>query len=201
MKKTMICIVAAVAEPTESGRSKPILNAEKQQRPIKKEGKKVIGIDNSLPWSIPEDLRYFKRLTLGYPVIMGRKTFDSIGKPLPGRTNIVVTRNDEWRHPECIRAESLSAAIQIGEKTIGETLPLSEPKIFVIGGGQIYAEAMPLADRLYLTEVCYKKSGDVFFPGYSEWRQKYTSRRRYDTPALLGGEKIPFHFVVYERKK
>ena len=158
MKKTMICIVAAVAED-EGGKGK------------------VIGINNRLPWHLPEDLRHFKRLTLGHPIVMGRKTFDSVGRPLPGRTNIVITRNNEWRHPECIRAESLSAAIIIGEKNIAETIAPPERKIFIIGGGQIYAEAMPLADRLYLTEVNLKVGGDVFFPRFEKANGNKTTNR------------------------
>ena len=179
MKKTTICIIAAVAED-EGGKGK------------------VIGINNRLPWHLPEDLRHFKRLTLGHPIVMGRKTFDSVGRPLPGRTNIVITRNNEWRHPECIRAESLSAAITIGEKNIAETAALSERKIFIIGGGQIYVEAMPLADRLYLTEVDLKVGGDVFFPRLekSEWQQADKSPEQKD-----GRQNIPFRFAVYERKR
>ena len=197
MKKTTICIIAAVAENASKGRKSVIINAAS----FKGTKEKVIGIDNALPWNIPEDLQRFKRLTLGHPIIMGRKTFDSIGRPLPGRTNIVITRNNEWRHPECIRVESLSAAINIGEQNIAKTIAPSERKIFVIGGGQIYAEAMPLADRLYLTEVHKKERGDAFFPSYekSEWRQVRESRKKEIALPLWDGEKVSYHFVVYKR--
>ena len=196
MKKTTICIIAAVAESAGKGRKSVIVNAESLRGPKEK----VIGIGNALPWNIPEDLQHFKDLTLSHPIIMGRKTFDSIGRPLPGRTNIVITRNSEWRHPECIRAESLAAAIHIGEQNIAETAAPLERKIFIIGGGQIYAEAMPLADRLYLTEVHKKEHGDAFFPSYekNEWRQVDKSRKKEALP-FWDGEKVSYYFVVYKR--
>src|SRR5438067_9831623 len=103
-----------------------------------------IGIDNKLPWHLPEDLAHFKRVTLGHPIIMGRKTWDSIGRPLPGRRNIVITRNPQWHADGTERASSLTSALDLAR---------NESKVFVIGGGEIYAQALPLADELVLTEI------------------------------------------------
>ncbi len=150
----------------------------------------AIGADNKLPWNIPEDLRNFKRLTLGHPVIMGRKTFDSIGKPLPGRHNIVVSRNAALQIDGCEIADSLDAAIRTAESQ-------NPDEIFIIGGAQIYAQAMKFARRLYLTEIDKDIKGDAFFPPFSgtEWVEK--ERRRGDDPA----DKTRFDFVVYEKIK
>src|SRR3954447_19455685 len=102
-----------------------------------------IGINNTLPWRLPEDLAYFKRPTSGHPVIMGRKTFDSIGKPLPNRRNIVITRNPAWRHEGVEAATSLDAALRL----------LGDVPCFIIGGAQIYREALPHTTRLIVTEI------------------------------------------------
>ena len=123
---------------------------------------RVIGRNNSLPWYLPEDLKYFKRITLGKPVIMGRKTYESIGKPLPGRTNIVVSRNagifcrgSENGHLTWMRQKQLC-------ESIAEIDGINEA--MVIGGAEIYALALPMADRLYLTEVHAEVEGDTTFP-------------------------------------
>ncbi len=126
---------------------------------------RVIGKGNTLLWHIPEDLKRFKMLTLGHPVIMGRKTFDSIvamlGKPLPGRTNIVVTRNNEWKFDGVEVAHSL-------EEALSKAKELNTQEVFVIGGAQIYEQALPFTDRLYLTLIDDTKDGDVFFPAYEQ---------------------------------
>lgn len=126
---------------------------------------RVIGKGNTLLWHIPEDLKRFKSLTLGHPVIMGRKTFDSIvaflGKPLPGRTNIVITRDEAWQFEGAVVAHSFEGAL---EKARAE----EREEIFVIGGAQIYEQTLPYADRLYLTLIDDEKEGDVFFPPYEE---------------------------------
>jgi dihydrofolate reductase len=143
----------------------------------------VIGKDNALPWHISEDLRYFKQTTMGRPLIMGRKTFESIGKPLPGRRNIVVSRNPEWRAAGVATAKSLDDAVaQCGD---GEA--------FVIGGASLFAEALPKAERLYLTEVHRAYDGDVRFPAWrrEDWRE--ISRRRVEGDP-------PVSFVVFEKK-
>jgi dihydrofolate reductase len=115
----------------------------------------VIGRDNALPWHLPEDLKHFKALTMGHPVLMGRRTFESIRRPLPGRRNIVVTRNPGWSHPGCERAGSIDEAIALCAGT---------PQAFVIGGSQVYAEALPRVHALVITEVDAEPQGDAHFP-------------------------------------
>ena len=123
----------------------------------------VIGLDNQLPWHLPEDLKYFKSVTMGKPLIMGRKTFESIGRPLPGRTNIVITRDSGW-HAEGVEvAQTLLQAMTLARLACAQA-ELNE--IMVIGGEQIYRLALPVADRLYLTEVQAEVEGDAFFPAY-----------------------------------
>jgi dihydrofolate reductase len=126
--------------------------------------KRVLGKDNELLWHIPDDLKRFKQLTLGHPVIMGRKTFESIlaslGKPLPGRANIVVTRDVAWKHEGAIAAASIEDAIMKAAKEPGSD------EIFIGGGGEIYRQALPFIDKLYLTLIEDDKEGDSFFPEY-----------------------------------
>jgi dihydrofolate reductase len=113
-----------------------------------------IGIDNKLPWHLPEDLAHFKRVTLGHPIIMGRKTFESIGRPLPGRRNIVVTRSREWRHDGVETAGSLEEAVAL----------VGNGSASIVGGAQIFAEAMRVADRLIVTHIDKVCRCDTFFP-------------------------------------
>ncbi len=121
----------------------------------------VIGCHNRLIWHISEDLKRFKSLTTGHPIIMGRKTYESIGRPLPGRQNIIVSRNPELAIDNCDVVTSLEQAIEIAR---------GQEK-FIIGGGEIYREALPLCDKLYLTRVEQQPEGDTFFPDIevSEW--------------------------------
>ena len=130
----------------------------------------VIGIDNQLPWHLPEDLKYFKPVTMGKPLIMGRKTYDSIGRPLPGRTNIVVTRDPSWQAPGVEVAQSLEVALKLGQSACEAA---GADEIMVIGGEQIYRMTLPAADRLYLTQVDAEVEGDAFFPevDFSQWQQ------------------------------
>jgi len=143
---------------------------------------RVIGAGDRLPWHLPEDLRRFKRLTMGAPVIMGRKTHDSIGRPLPGRRNIVVTRQADARWDGCEVARSLDDAI---------ALAADAPEVFVIGGGELYRLALSRADRLYLTLIDADYEGDAFFPEFdpADWRE--TARE----PGA------GFAFVTYERSR
>jgi dihydrofolate reductase len=113
-----------------------------------------IGIRNTLPWHLPEDLAHFKRTTSGHPIIMGRKTFDSIGRPLPNRRNIVVTRNATWQHDNVDVASSLEAAIAL----------VGTQAAFIIGGAQIYQEALPLVNRIIITRIDYSFDCDAHFP-------------------------------------
>jgi len=130
----------------------------------------VIGRDGDLPWRLPADLARFKRLTMGHAMIMGRKTFDAIGRPLPGRVSIVLTRDRAWRaiHDEVIAAESLDNALDYARQTEGVA---SDPAL-VIGGGEVYRLALPRADRVYLTRVHARVEGDATFPELDpgEWR-------------------------------
>lgn len=138
MKQPIISIIAAIGENRELGKA------------------------NRLLWHIPQDLQRFKQLTLGHPVIMGRKTHAAIGRPLPDRTNIVVTHDRNYAKASILTAGSLTQAIAIATE-------LDKREVFVIGGGQIYAQALPLADRLYLTLVKGTFEADTFFPDYSRF--------------------------------
>ena len=120
---------------------------------------RVIGRHNKLPWHLPADMKHFKRLTMGKPVVMGRKTFESIGGPLSGRTNIVITRNKQYHTDDCIIVHSIDEAFDLA-KTSNE--------LMVIGGASFYEQALPLADRMYLTLVHTTLSGDALFPQYKE---------------------------------
>ena len=122
----------------------------------------AIGFDNHLLWHISEDLKRFKSLTLGHHIIMGRKTFLSIGKPLPGRVNIIITRNENFNIEGCITAKSLVEAFEIAK---------NDSEAFIIGGGEIYKMALPIADKIYLTRVHASYPGDTFFPeiDFTEW--------------------------------
>ncbi|KIF80919.1 dihydrofolate reductase [Noviherbaspirillum autotrophicum] len=144
-----------------------------------------IGINNTLPWRLPEDLAHFKRTTLGHPVIMGRKTFESIGRPLPNRRNIVVTRNPQWRHEGVEAATSLDAAIGL----VGD-LPAC-----IIGGAQIYAEALPHTDRLIVTEIGKSFDCDAFFPSIDARQWKEVARERHHSDQ----NGFDYAFVTYQR--
>jgi dihydrofolate reductase len=124
----------------------------------------AIGVNGSLPWHLPEDLKYFKRITMGKPIIMGRKTHDSIGRPLPGRENIVVTRNPQYRAQGCTVLSSIQAALKHCE---------GQAEVMIVGGSSLYADALNYANRLYLTEVHAAVGGDVFFPAFdrADWQE------------------------------
>ena len=147
MKKPRICIVVAI------GRDKNL--------------NRVLGKENKLLWHIPDDLKRFKALTTGHPIIFGRKTFESIGRVLPGRTNIVVTRDPNWSFEGVMVAHSLEEAIELAKA-------LDQEEIHIGGGGQLYQEALPLVDKLYLTLIDDEKEGDAFFPPYEDQFTKKT---------------------------
>ena len=155
---------------------------------------RTIGINNNLPWYLPEDLKYFKRITMGKPIIMGRKTFESIGKPLPGRTNIVVTRNPDYVVEGVKTVNSLEAACKLCE-SIAEIDGGDEA--MVIGGAEIYSQALPLADRLYLTEVHANVEGDAFFPEFD--RSAWHEIAREDFQAT-GPNPYDYSFIVLEKQ-
>lgn len=125
---------------------------------------KVIGRDNKLPWHLSADLKRFKNLTTGHPIIMGRKTYDSIGRALPNRTNIVITRDKDYQVEGIHVAHSLDEALEIAKNSPGSE------ESFVIGGAQIFTEALPFADKLYLTIIHKNVEGDVYFPDYSMFK-------------------------------
>jgi dihydrofolate reductase len=130
----------------------------------------VIGRDGQLPWRQPTDLKTFRRLTMGRPIIMGRKTFQSIGKPLDGRTNIVVTRDETFRAEGTHCVTSLEAAVAVARPLVAGA---DAPEIMIIGGAELYRAALPLATRIYLTRIHAKPSGDATFatPAETDWRQ------------------------------
>ncbi|WP_461480608.1 type 3 dihydrofolate reductase [Porticoccus sp.] len=152
---------------------------------------RVIGRDNGLPWHLPEDLKYFKSVTMGKPILMGRKTFESIGRPLPGRLNIVITRNPEWQHEGVAVAASLEDALVLAAN---DSAAVAAGEVMVIGGEQIYRSAIEKADRLYITRVDAEVAGDAFFPDFqeSDWRE--IKRQQ---PEQSG--EIPYCFQVLER--
>lgn len=155
---------------------------------------RAIGLDGAMPWHISEDLKYFKRVTLGAPILMGRKTFDSIGRPLPGRANIIVTRDTRYRHDGVIVVHELEAGITKA-KALAEIDDKDE--IFVIGGAQIYELALPMADRLYITEIHRTLDGDTWFPEFdaTDWVELTRDDQEPETP-----EGPAFSFVVLDRK-
>ena len=153
----------------------------------------VIGQDNDMPWRLPSDLKHFKAVTLGKPVVMGRKTFQSIGRPLPGRPNIVVSRNPDYCAEGIEVVPSLEAALERARALAAEA---GCGEVMVIGGGNLYAQAMKIADRLYITEVHAQPEGDTRFPDIDKaiWRES----------ARIPGERsqrdsAEVSFIVYER--
>lgn len=125
---------------------------------------RVIGVRNTLPWHLPADLKYFRRLTVGHPIILGRRNYESIGRPLPERTNIVITRRTDYSAPGCRVVHTLEAALAAANGT---------SEIFIVGGAEVYAQTLAQADRLYLTFVHAVVPGDTFFPEFDlrEWRE------------------------------
>jgi len=144
----------------------------------------IIGANGELPWRLPEDLQHFKRITTGHPVIMGRRTWESLKGPLPGRDNIVVTGTAGYEAPGAAVASSLEAAL---------ALCLGESVVFVIGGSRLFAESLPFAAGLVMTEIDREFEGDTWFPEYDRSRWKESQRERHVT---AGGMK--FDFVLYE---
>lgn len=154
----------------------------------------AIGINNKMPWYLPGDLRYFKAVTMGKPIIMGRKTFDSLRKPLPGRTNIVITRDPHWQHEEVKVVHSLDDALALAEDV---TLINGNEEIMVIGGEQIYRQSIDRADRLYLTRVYQSFEGDAFFPDVDPKLWQETSRQDLHSD---DDEPLTYSYLVLDRK-
>ena len=146
---------------------------------------RVIGGGNTMLWHIKEDFKRFKELTSGHPIIMGRKTFESIGRPLPLRTNIVISRDTKQVADGIVMAASL-------EEAISKAAATDEHEVFIIGGGQIYKEALPIADKLYLTLIDLEVSGDTYFPDYSEFSKITYKKECHD-------ENCSYTFLELER--
>ena len=149
---------------------------------------RVIGRDNRMPWHLPADLAHFKRVTMGRPVIMGRKTWESIGRALPGRLNIVITRSAGYAAAGATVVGSLEDAYRAAGNV---------DEVFIIGGGQIYAEAMAAADRIYLTEIATAVEGDTYFPAFdrSQWRESLMGEHAPDEKNAH-----PLRFLLLERQ-
>jgi len=155
---------------------------------------RVIGRGNALVWRHPDDARWFRQQTLGCPVVMGRKTWDSLParfRPLPGRPNIVVTRQPGWRAEGAVTAPGLAEALAQAEALAGDA-----PRLFVIGGGELYAQALPLADMLVLTEIAAAFEGDTWFPAVDAAQFAEAERTPHAADAASAA---PFDFVVYRR--
>lgn len=161
---------------------------------------RVMGKDNSLPWRLPPDLKHFKALTMGHRIIMGRKTYESIGKPLPGRTSIIVTSQTEYKVPGAIVVNSIAEALRACEDDRQNHDPhaaADDSERFVIGGAEIFRQILPLCDRLYITEIQRDFDGDVLFPEFNHEEWSEASREKY----CWGDENgLEYHFVVYDRK-
>ena len=166
----------SVVEPVETRAKKVVLVAA-----VATNG--VIGLDGDIPWSIPEDLKHFRAVTKGNTVVMGRRTFESIGHPLPFRTNVVVTRDPSWSFDGVFTASSVESAIQLAQRFEGD--------VMIIGGAQVYAAALPLAEVQILTEVHQSPEGDTFYPEFdsSDWQEGH--REPHDG----------FDFVWWERAR
>ncbi|MGI1679654.1 MAG: type 3 dihydrofolate reductase [Cellvibrionaceae bacterium] len=154
----------------------------------------VIGKDNEMPWHLPADLKYFKKMTINKPVIMGRKTFESIGRPLPNRENIVITRQKDWFFDKIKTAHTFDEALQ---KAVSFALNDESEEVMVIGGAQIYSQALPKAQRVYLTRIHAKFVGDTFFPQLDE--SEWTEVERYSNNADVSNP-YDYSFIVLDRK-
>lgn len=150
----------------------------------------VIGVDNQLPWHLPSDLQHFKSLTTGHPILMGRKTYESIGRPLPNRTNIVITRDASFSAPGCVVVTSIGEAIAHAKAK-------NSPEIFIIGGAEVYKQLLPVIQRIYLTVVHDEFEGDAFFPDLDSRVWKQVKREAHEADDK---NEFPFSFITLERK-
>ena len=146
----------------------------------------VIGINNTLPWHLPEDLKRFRALTTGHHIIMGRKTYESLGRLLPGRTTVIVTRNKDYQLEGALIAHSLEDAVALCQ---------NDDEVFLIGGAELYQDGLKLADKLYITEVDLTVDGDAFFPEFDLNLWQETSRE-----AHTSAQGLPFSYIAYTRK-
>ncbi len=160
---------------------------------------RVIGHQNKMPWHLPAELQYFKRVTMGHAIIMGRKTFESIGRPLPGRQNIVVTRNAEFTAAGVDVVHSVDAAIAISSSSATDDTS-AQTGAFIIGGATLYAEALAYADKLYITEVDAAPEGDTFFPALNqrEWVETSRERREADDKNIFAVEYVVLNRIAQQ---
>lgn len=151
---------------------------------------RVIGIKNKLPWNLPADMEHFRQLTMGKPVIIGQKTFESIGKPLPGRINIVLTRDENFQAPGCIPSHSIEEALQVAKEKEAK-------EVMICGGASVYKQFLPLADKMYLTLIDGDFEGDAYFPefNYNDWDEieRINHKPDKDNP-------YPYSFVILQKK-
>jgi len=147
---------------------------------------RVIGKDNKMPWHLPADLKHFKAVTMDKPIVMGRKTYESIGRPLPGRQNVIISRNSEYQVDGCDVVDSIDSALQ---------LLSSDDEVMIIGGGFLYSQMIELADKLYLTFIDLDVAGDIYFPEYEHLNLQEESRESH-----LSDEENPhnYHFVNFQ---
>jgi dihydrofolate reductase len=153
----------------------------------------VIGRDNALPWHLPADMRFFKATTLGHAVIMGRKTYESFKKALPGRTNIVITRQEDYTLPDAFVVHSLQQAIKKAE----EAEKPEKEEIFILGGAEVYRQSMPLLDRIYLTRVFAEVEGDAYFPSLDPDEWKMVGEEAHESDEK---NRYAYSFQLWERR-
>jgi len=147
---------------------------------------RVIGKDNKMPWHLPADLQHFKVVTMAKPIVMGRKTYESIGRPLPGRQNVIISRNSEYQVEGCDVVDSIASAME---------LLSGNNEIMIIGGGFLYSQMIELADKLYLTFIDLDVEGDIYFPGYEHLNLQEVSRK-----SFLSDEKNPYNYQFVDYK-
>lgn len=147
---------------------------------------RVIGVNNTLPWHLPEDLKRFKALTMGHHIIMGRKTYDSLGRLLPGRTTVIVTRNQDYKVEGALVAHSLQAAIALCK---------DDDEAFLIGGAELYQDGLRYSDKLYITEIDLDVTGDAHFPDFDSSHWQEIARE-----AHVSEQGLKFNYVTYQRK-
>jgi dihydrofolate reductase len=153
---------------------------------------RVIGQNNALPWHLPADLKHFKSLTMEKTIVMGRKTYQSIGRPLPGRTNIIITHQTSYKVPGAVVVNSVEDALQVCKKT-----GAYDSESFIIGGEKLYRQTIKICQRMYITEIQRDFVGDTFFPEFNpdDWEETQRDKHFSDD-----GNRMEYHFVILDRK-
>lgn len=155
--------------------------------------KRTIGSEGEMPWHLPADLAYFRRRTWGKPIVMGRKTYESIGRPLPGRDNIILTRDRDFKAEGCLVVHSVDELLRLQEKDLAS----NADEVMVIGGGEIYRLLMPMADKMYITRIDAEFEGDTFFPEWDEHDWELIEQFKGSTDDK---NVYPHQFLIYKRK-